>query len=796
MRKNLFILSAIAVTAAALVSCNKEQAIQIDVEPQGTPFEIVAGAIETKTANDGMSTTWLATDKINLMHAVHGMTSYNSDGAFTAKEAGASVGFTGTLKAGSEPTSGNTYDWFAVYPYKSAFTTPNGTKTVVFPADQTQIGKDSKAHLSGSNCPVAGNALDVAYDALPVLNMENLASVAKIHVTNGLPSNSIVVYSVSITASAAKVAGEFNLNLTGAHPAISGDSGTSTATLTVNNCPAIAHGTSADFYIALKPFTAAASTTITLKVATNRGTKTVTTAALANDFSFVAGKIHNLNFNFDVDSPASIPFSLSGNATADNYAATDGLYISSGIKPYGYTNDAHDGYRAQWSVNGAFLQVYFNAAAGKVSFPVKMIGGTNSSTMTLSGSADGYAFTDIMDFEVSGASNAVLNFDTGLTPIDDSYRFLRLTYTKGSNIGVGTISIAAPSSDPVIDATDITGITALGVTDATTTYAVNFEDDITVTCDGTIVSSVTKTSNGNIKYTVAPYYHWSPATRVGTITLTSASKSLNKVINVNQAKDDLKVNNGTNNITVTIPYDAGSATFTLLSQVMSWNATVTPESEKNLGLSSLSGEKNASAQTLTVTSTTAASDAEQTLGTIVIYRNGNTSDNQKRTITVKKAPTPSGTTYSKVTSASAGTFLICDATEGYTMVLTGGLNGNNYLDAVSVTISDGTINGSATIDGYEFTITALTGDDSGKYTIHCSSGYLGNDSATTSIFADSIPGDTNASKYKWTISVAADGKATIQNVSSSRKLAFASHANARAYTNLGTNTLPTLFKKN
>lgn len=803
MKKNLFILSAIAVTAAALVSCNKEQGdIKVD-EPQGVPFEVVAGTVETKTVNDGVHTNWAATDHINLFHAVHGETTYNNDGSFAAKGAGAAVGFTGTLKAGSEPTSGNTYDWFAVYPYKSAFTTPNGTKTVVFQSTQTQTGKDSKAHLSGNNCPVAGNVLDVAYDALPVLNMENLASVVKVHVTNGLAENPIVVYSVSITASAEKIAGEFNLNLTGAHPALSGDSGSRTVTLNVADCPNIAHGATADFFIAVKPFTAAAGSTITMKVVTNRGTKEVTSAALGSDFEFVAGEIHNLNFNYNVDNPASIPFSIDGNATAGDYAAKAGLYISDGITPQGY-GDTHDGYRVKWDKEGAFLQVYFTSAAGKVSFPVKMIGGATTSTMTLSGSADGHAFTDIMDFTIEGTSNTILNFNTGLTPIDDSYRFLRLTFTKGANIGVGTIAIAAPSSDPEIEASDITGIDALGVTDATKTYAVNFADDITVTCDGTIVSSATKTSNGVVTYTVAPYYGWTPATRVGTITLYSPSKDISKEISVNQAKDDFKVNNGTSAITVTIPYDATTNTFTLLSQVMSWESSVTPEAGMNLSIDPTSGVKNASARTITITSTTAATAAEQTLGTIVVYRNGNSSDNQKRTITVKKAATPSGTTYTKATSVSAGTFLACyvdnDDDPG-SMVITGIAN-TNYLGLAAVTIDEGVITGSASIDNYEITITALTGDDDGKYTLSIGGKLIGWNTSTKFSFADSMPADATAAKYKWTIAVDANGVATIQTpdgVENYRYWGWNNAAQYRPYQKTPDGSYgyarPTLFKK-
>lgn len=292
MKKNLFILSAIAVTAAALVSCEKEQDVNVKEEPQGIPFEIVAGAIETKTVNDDMSTNWVAGDQINLFHAVNGETTYVDDGAFEAAADGASVSFTGTL--GAALASGN-YDWFAVYPYNAGFDTPAGTATITIPAAQTQVGNSSKAHLAGANCPVAGNKKNVAYDATPVIDIKHLTSIIKVHVTNKIASD-ITVSGVSFTAPF-NINGAFNLDLTGDSPALSGLGTSATTALTVTSGAALATDESADFYLAVKPFGVSAGAQLSLTVSTNAGDQTLTTVMPAG-YTFAVGKIATLNFNF------------------------------------------------------------------------------------------------------------------------------------------------------------------------------------------------------------------------------------------------------------------------------------------------------------------------------------------------------------------------------------------------------------------------------------------------------------------------------------------------------------------
>lgn len=292
MKNRIFVLSTLAVAALALVSCAKEQDINTNEKPQGVPFEIVAGSIETKTVNDEMSTLWEAGDQINLFHAVNGEASYVNDGAFEAAADGASVSFTGTL---ASPLADGNYDWFAVYPYVAAFDTPAGTKTITIPAAQTQTGNDSKAHLAGANCPVAGNGKNIAHNVTPTVTFKHLTSIIKVHVTNKTAS-AVTVEGVSITAPV-NINGAYNLTLTGDSPALSGDGGSATTSLTVSGASALAADGSADFYMAVKPFDVSAGQEVSLSVTTGSGPQTLS-AIMPTDYTFEAGEICTLNFNY------------------------------------------------------------------------------------------------------------------------------------------------------------------------------------------------------------------------------------------------------------------------------------------------------------------------------------------------------------------------------------------------------------------------------------------------------------------------------------------------------------------
>lgn len=309
MRTRFFTLSALAVAAIALLGCNKVEEENIVPQKNGIPFEFTASGVDTKTATDGVHTTWVSGDKVNLFHAVAGSTTYVSDGAFTASADGKNVKFTGTL-AGD--LTADKYDWYAIYPYSSYVTTPASTSSGYITiggyasGSQAQTGNSNMAHIAGKNYPVAGKVTNVAKDVKPSISLVPLTTVIAVKVTNGT-SSPITVSSVSFTGTE-NIVGQYYVNFTETPVVYTkrDDSNVSaTANLSVTSGTPIAASSSATFYLAVKPFTAPADGTITLSVTADNGAQE-RNKVLASATTFVAGKINTLNFTYD-KAPASIP---------------------------------------------------------------------------------------------------------------------------------------------------------------------------------------------------------------------------------------------------------------------------------------------------------------------------------------------------------------------------------------------------------------------------------------------------------------------------------------------------------
>lgn len=294
MRKSFVYAAGLMCLALSITDCQKELVDQ--TTPASEPnFELFAQPVTTKTANNGLDTRWVAEDAINVFHAEAGSTLYVSDNQFTVKDIETGR-FDGTVS--TSLSADKSYDWYAFYPYTSQISTPGDREVgwvTVGGTSQTQTGNGSRAHLAGESCPLYGIASNVASDKVPSISMNHLTSVIKVSVTNN-SGEDLTVSSVSFTGTE-DIVGTYFINFA-ASPVSYKSSGnayvSSTASLTVSNGEALANGSSADFYIALKPFTA--KTGSTLKLAVNGYEKTLT---LKNDITFTAGHIKPLNFKFD-----------------------------------------------------------------------------------------------------------------------------------------------------------------------------------------------------------------------------------------------------------------------------------------------------------------------------------------------------------------------------------------------------------------------------------------------------------------------------------------------------------------
>lgn len=296
-----------------LAACTKEAA---PVQPEGpvaVPFEFSAAI--TRTANAGEGTIWSAGDAVNLFNSLAGAGDYAANGQFTiSAEDLEAKKFKGTLSSALE--NGKSYDWVAFYPYSSTNTTPSAVKVNFGTA--VQNGDDDMTHVAGENFPLWGVATRVEGEL--TMQMKHLSSLLEVEVLNST-TEQIAVSSVSFTAQE-EIAGEFTVDVTSATPVFAAVSGqtSKTSSLTVNGAQNIEQGTSAKYYLAVKPFTAPAGSTLVLSV--NGIDYEIN---LKSEVVFAPGAIKTLKFDYDKTAAPSVTIKNVAFSSADLEWTNDGL---------------------------------------------------------------------------------------------------------------------------------------------------------------------------------------------------------------------------------------------------------------------------------------------------------------------------------------------------------------------------------------------------------------------------------------------------------------------------------------
>ncbi|MGM9748947.1 MAG: BACON domain-containing protein, partial [Candidatus Cryptobacteroides sp.] len=247
------------------------------------------------------------------------------------------------------------------------------------------------------------------------------------------------------------------------------------------------------------------------------------------DIDFPAGHIKTLSFDFDkvIADYVELPWEIDGKGGAAVWKNTAGL-SQNGLGS-DYTN-THSPYLTKMDDTGDYVQVKFDSPAKQVSFGLKMIGGSTASKIILQGSVDNGEYTDIESFDITGAQNSILSFNSS-NEIDASYRFIRLTFTKGSNIGLGKVSISS-TAKPSISIGELSEIGARGVSSGELEYTIENPDigtSLSATCDGTIVTEVSD-MDGKLTFNVSK--NTTTAVRTGEITLTYGD--IVKIVTVQQ----------------------------------------------------------------------------------------------------------------------------------------------------------------------------------------------------------------------------------------------------------------------
>lgn len=818
MEKFLKFSSFVIASLAIISSCSKE----IDVEKTSSSEKPVAGvnlktimvnAItpDTKTVfgtNDGTGypITWNATGEVIKMVEIYTPTAGDpvispySSTSYTLSNENANAQFSADV---AEKLDAGTYDYRVVSPASAYTELVLGTYndvSVVIPATQTPTATspDPSAILLYAE----STGLTAQPSTTLDLSFSHITAYGKMTIKNA--SSAIgggeTIESVSISVPAGGIYYYWSSESTNSVTATK----TSEVLVKTDNLT-----TTGDFdvWFACKPCSFAIGDVLTVKIKTD-GDTYIRSIFLPRALAFVSGQVSK--FNVDMSSAAKLIYS-----TEFNYTIVGSSYTSS--EPIQGTDSEGTSWYityGNWnSSNCAQLRVYSTGNFGAIyngfdcSYVTSvnydaMVSNTDLKLNTYYSTDSGVNWVKVDNAKALTTSFARYNFvvsstgefpkvrikfeAAGTKPASSNYQ---LTIDNVEIFGKGAVLV-----EPSIVASNITNVPAIGVADANLTYTIkNFtgEDDVVATCDGTVVTSASVSSAGNVTYTVSPNYATSSRS-TGTITLSSPRDGAEKVISVSQLGETFSVSAET----VTILKDATSATFTITSPTFGWATTVTPESEMNLTLSEPStGSGNASAQTLTVNSTASAIATEQTLGTIVIYRNGNTSDPQAKTVTIKKASNAVATTYSLVKSLTPDAdYLLVNTSDS--KVATGAIT-SGILQSSSVTISGGnSITGDGTINTYIITITALTGDDAGYYSLKFGSNYLACKSSGT----DFQTSATVASDYyKWSIEIDNEtGLTTIINKSrTDRYIGWNGSSGWKAYStsNYASYPRPYLFKK-
>jgi len=231
------------------------------------------------------------------------------------------------------------------------------------------------------------------------------------------------------------------------------------------------------FYAMVTPQTGSDAYQVTVATMPNDGEARSTyfkVYAYDADSTLVYSNLATVTQSAPVFDYAVLPFVWEGGITSD-FAALNGTTVY-GVSDYGENQGV---YRMKLDGTGDYIMVKTDSQPGTVTIGVKMVGGSNTSTITVQGSADGETFTDIEVLTISGAQNDILTLET-TTAFGGDDRYVKLLFTKGSNVGVGPITITKGTAPSITLTPDTFNLDAVGplngmhLPTATVTYH-NFE---------------------------------------------------------------------------------------------------------------------------------------------------------------------------------------------------------------------------------------------------------------------------------------------------------------------------------
>lgn len=379
MKRFFSYIGASLVAIAALSSCSKEIDNPSNEASNGIQFAITASSVDTKTSIDGFKTSWVANDQLNITHAIAGSTTYIPDGSFSISEANLATNkFNGTLKSNLE--EGSSYDWYALYPYNGKnYTYIGHSKGAI------QNGNNSTAHLCETLCPLYGVAKNVNSSDPVSFDMQHLAAVVEITVTNETDAD-LTVKNVTFASSDEDIVGAYIIDFKGDNVtyAASGKQYVSkVATLNVTNGDAIAKNGSAKFYIPIKPHIAEAGSKIVINV--NGYEKEI---PLTKDVTFKAGTVKKIGFKYDTKSTlykiefnnkSANPSKITTTTKASTFVIAGAEYLET--QPFSKSTNAYYGGNTS---NGLPLRIGKSDASGSITMALSKNGQINANKIIIS----------------------------------------------------------------------------------------------------------------------------------------------------------------------------------------------------------------------------------------------------------------------------------------------------------------------------------------------------------------------------------------------------------------------------
>ena len=380
MKRFFSYIGASLVAIAALSSCSKEIDNPSNETSNGIQFAITASSVDTKTSIDGFKTSWVANDKLDITHAIAGSTTYITDGSFSISEANLATNkFNGTLKSNLE--EGSSYDWYALYPYNNG----KNYTYIGHSKGATQNGNNSTAHLCGTLCPLYGVAKNVNSSDPVSFDMQHLAAVVEITVTNETDAD-LTVKNITFASSDENIVGSYIIDFKGDNVtyAASGEQYVSkVATLNVTNGDAIAKNGSAKFYIPIKPHIAEAGSKIVINV--NGYEKEI---PLTKDVTFKAGTVKKIGFKYDTKSTlykiefnnkSGSPSQITTTTKASTFVITGAEYLEA--QPFSNPSNAYYGGDKS---NGLPLRIGRSSASGSITMALSKNGQINANKIIIS----------------------------------------------------------------------------------------------------------------------------------------------------------------------------------------------------------------------------------------------------------------------------------------------------------------------------------------------------------------------------------------------------------------------------